>query len=47
MAPALILIVGAIYSYIAIDLFWTGKSGLALAFAGYAVSNIGLFFAAK
>lgn len=47
MGPVLILIVGGIYSYIAIDLFWTGKSGLALAFMGYAVSNVGLWMAAR
>lgn len=47
MGPVLILIVGGIYSYIAIDLFCSGKSGLAIAFAGYAASNVGLYFAAK
>jgi hypothetical protein len=47
MAPWLILVVGAIYCYIAVDLFYAGKIGLSLTFAGYAFSNIGLWIAAK
>jgi len=47
MQPWLILVVGAIYLYIAFDLICAGRTGLALAFAGYAVSNIGLYMAAK
>jgi len=47
MHPWLILAVGCIYLYIAVDLICAGKTGLSLAFAGYAVSNIGLWMAAK
>lgn len=47
MSGPLILIVGAIYAWIAVDLMTSGKSGLALAFAGYAVSNVGLWVAAR
>lgn len=47
MSGPLILIVGAIYAWIAVDLVASGKSGLALAFAGYSVSNIGLWLASR
>ena len=47
MQPWLILAVGVVYLYIAVDLICAGKTGLSLAFAGYAVSNIGLYMAAK
>ena len=47
MSGPLILAVGGIYLYIAVDLICAGKTGLSLAFAGYAVSNIGLYMAAK
>lgn len=47
MAPWLILAVGVVYLWIAIDLARTPKKlGLALAFAGYAVANVGLWLAA-
>jgi hypothetical protein len=47
MSGPLILVVGAIYLYIAGDLFCAGKMGLSLTFAGYAFSNIGLWMAAR
>jgi len=47
MAAPLIAITGLIYAYVAADLAWQGKHGLALAYAGYAFSNIGLYLAAK
>jgi hypothetical protein len=48
MAPWLILVIGAVYLVVAIDLWWRGEQvGLALAFASYAVSNVGLYLAAK
>lgn len=47
MAPWLILLVGAIYTGIAVDLYVNAKEGLALAFLGYAVSNVGLWMAAR
>jgi hypothetical protein len=43
----LILFVGVIYAYCAADLYLTGKEGLALAFAGYALANVGLWKAAS
>lgn len=47
MAGWLILGVGAVYLVIAVDLYLKGQGGLALAFAGYSVSNIGLWLAAR
>lgn len=47
MAPWLILIIGAVYLFTALDLLKNGQGGLALAFAGYAFSNIGLYLAAR
>lgn len=47
MAPWLILVVGAIYLFIAIDLYLKGNFGLALAFGAYSLSNVGLYWAAK
>lgn len=47
MSPWLILLVGVIYLAIAVDLILSDKPGLALAFAGYAVSNVGLWIAAR
>jgi hypothetical protein len=47
MSATLIAAVGAVYAVIAANLYLTGKPGLALAFAGYAVSNIGLYLEAR
>jgi len=47
MAPWLILFIGAVYLAVAADLWWQDKFGLALAFAGYAFSNVGLYLAAR
>jgi hypothetical protein len=47
MAPWLIALTGVIYVWVAADLAWHGKHGLAIAYAGYAAANIGLYFAAK
>lgn len=47
MAPWLILAVGVAYCATALDLALHGKGGLAIAFAGYAFANIGLYMAAK
>lgn len=47
MSAALIAAVGVVYAVIAADLYLAGKPGLALAFAGYAIANIGLFLEAK
>jgi hypothetical protein len=47
MAPWLIALTGVIYVWVAADLAWLGKHGLAIAYAGYAAANIGLYLAAK
>jgi len=47
MAGWLIAITGLIYAYVAADLAWNGKPGLAIAYAGYAFSNVGLYLAAR
>jgi hypothetical protein len=47
MSATLIAIVGLVYAFVAMNLYITGKPGLALAFAGYAVSNIGLYLEAR
>ena len=46
MASWLILAVAVIYLAISVDLIWSDQAGLALAFAGYAASNVGLFLVA-
>jgi len=47
MAPWLIAVCGVIYLVVAVDLAVRGKVGLAIAYAGYAFSNIGLYMAAR
>jgi len=47
MSPWLILAVGVVYTMVGVDLLRTGKTGLGVAFLGYAFSNIGLYMAAK
>lgn len=47
MSGPLIMGVGVVYLIIAVDLYLKGQGGLALAFAGYSVSNIGLWLAAR
>lgn len=47
MAAWLIALTGVIYAYVAADLAWQGKTGLALAYCGYAFSNVGLYLAAR
>ena len=46
MAGWLIILTGGIYAYVAADLAWHGRTGLAIAYAGYAFSNVGLYLAA-
>jgi hypothetical protein len=46
MAGWLIALTGIVYAYVAADLAWHGKSGLAIAYLGYAFANIGLYLAA-
>jgi hypothetical protein len=47
IAPWLILIIGGIYVLITIDLVQQKKFGLALTFAAYALSNVGLWMVSK
>lgn len=47
MAPWLILATGLVYAYVAAELYWTGKNGMALTFLGYFLGNVGLYMAAK
>jgi hypothetical protein len=47
MSAPLIAICGVIYLFVAVDLAWHGKTGLAIAYAGYAFSNVGLYMAAR
>lgn len=46
MAGWLIAITGLIYAVVAADLAWSGKTGLAIAYLGYAFANVGLYLAA-
>lgn len=47
MSGPLILFVGAIYAYVAIDQFLKGNTGMGMAFTGYAFSNLGLSMFAR
>ncbi len=47
MSGWLIALTGCIYIAVAIDLAAHGKHGLAIAYAGYAFANVGLWMAAK
>jgi hypothetical protein len=46
MAGWLIILTGGIYAYVAADLAWHGRTGLAIAYVGYAFANVGLYLAA-
>ena len=46
MSPWLIAICGVIYIVVACDLAYHGKTGLAIAYFGYAFANVGLWWAA-
>jgi hypothetical protein len=47
MAPWLIALTGVIYLFVSADLAAHGKHGLAIAYAGYAAANVGLYMAAR
>ena len=47
MSPFLIAVTGVIYIVVAADLVYHGKTGLAIAYMGYAFANIGLYLAAR
>jgi hypothetical protein len=46
MSSNLILFVGLIYLYVAIEQGIKGNLGMAIAFGGYAFSNVGLYLLA-
>ena len=47
MSAPLILAVGAVYLFVAWDQAMKGHFGMALAWSGYALANVGLAWAAK
>lgn len=47
MASWLIATIGMVYLVIAVNLLMTGKTGLGIAFIGYALGNVGLYMEAK
>lgn len=47
MAGWLIIVTGLIYVGVAVDLAVAGKTGLSIAYTGYALSNIGLWLAVQ
>jgi hypothetical protein len=47
MAGWLILVVAIIYVGVGAQLLYQGKMGLGITFLSYAISNVGLYFAAS
>lgn len=47
MSGWLIVITGLIYAYVACEQATRGNTGMAIAYAGYAFSNAGLYMLAK
>lgn len=47
MSSYLIAITGLIYAWVAADLAYRGRYDLAIAYVGYALANVGLYYAAK
>ncbi|CAB5194935.1 hypothetical protein UFOVP167_37 [uncultured Caudovirales phage] len=47
MSAWLIILTGAIYAYVAFEQGMKGNTGMAMAYAGYAFSNIGLWMLAR
>ena len=45
MSNTLLAVVAVMYVWVAVDMFYAGKDGMALAFAAYAVANIGFIWA--
>ena len=46
MSSWLIALTGLIYFGVSIEMFYKGKTGLGIAYLGYAFSNIGLYMVA-
>jgi hypothetical protein len=47
MSPWLIFITGCIYAFVSLEQWGRGNGGMAIAYAGYAFSNIGLIMMTK
>jgi hypothetical protein len=47
MSAWLIILTGAIYAYVSLEQGMKGNTGMAMAYAGYAFSNIGLWMLAR
>lgn len=47
MSANLIILTGVIYAYVAGEQLARGNTGMAIAYAGYAFSNLGLFLLAR
>lgn len=47
MSGPILLVVSSMYLYVAAEQFTRGKFGLGLAFFGYALSNVGMYYAAR
>ena len=47
MSPNLIAFTGLIYFYVALESWYTGKTGMGIAYLGYAFANIGLYMVSK
>lgn len=47
MSSILIIAVGLVYAYISVDLYLAGNPAMAVVFAGYSFSNVGLWLAAR
>ena len=46
MSGSLIAITGLIYLYVSAEQAWRGNVGMAIAYAGYAAANVGLYIVA-
>ena len=47
MSAWLIIVTGGIYAFIAAEQLYRGNAYMAVVYAGYAFSNVGLYFLAK
>jgi hypothetical protein len=47
MSGGLIILTGLAYLYVSVDQWLKGNTGMAMAYAGYAFSNMGLYLLAK
>lgn len=47
MSPGLVMFVGVIYGYIAVEQFYLGNPPMGICYMGYSVSNVGIYFLLK